>query len=413
MRKPRIGHLAIAIVVLSTGSTGTGCRGRDTASYPTWAPPPTPYTPLANSQNAFDAYAIAAQQVEAVAGKQLTRVSFYPDQKKEAMDLCRPMLEQISAASRLPCEFRYVPRPPFTPAPYQPGWRLIGRILRWRIEETATNGDFDKAIDDTIVATRFGFDLTGGGATDASLGYVIVDDARRAIAPWLPKMGAAQLERLSKGVQEALAKKPGLAKTLEHEIENMHLATQTLQDSFQKDDFRALSENLGPDSREAIDYLQGLRGKDDKRAAYFNDFAAEGENEFKYLLQCAAKPTSQRPKEPKFSENAERPWKRFAHHFFMTGRPLLEMDDRTLARTRLLVLNAELNLAYKVNKTYPRDLGAFPGDLKSDPFTGDPFLYHQNGAQYEVYSVGANLRDDAGDTDDTFTTPDLTLEAGG
>jgi hypothetical protein len=410
MRKPRTGHLVFAVAV---SLSALGCHGRDTAPYPTWAPTPTPYAPQAQSGNAFDGYALAALSVEATGGKHLTRVSFYPDQKKAAMAVCEPAIAQIARASQLPCDFRFVPRTPFSAAPYQQGWRLIGRSLRWKIEGKASARDFDGAITYALLATRFGFDLTGGGATDASLGYVIADDARTAIAPWLTKMGAAQLERLSKGVSEALARKPGVRRAIEHESENIRLAVQTLQDAFQKDDFKAISENLGPDSREAINYLQGLRDKDDKRVAFFNGFAAEGDAEIKYLTQSAGLPAAKRPKEPKFEESVERPWKRFAHHFFMTGRPLLEMDDRSLARTRLLVLNADLVRIGKVVKSYPRDLRSFPVEIKTDPYSGDPFLYRQDGAQYEIYSVGANLRDDAGDTDETFTTPDLKLEAGG
>lgn len=407
-----MGHLPLAMFIAFSAAalSLTGCRGHVAAPYPTWATPSAPYAPQATSGNAFDGYALAALSVEATGGKQLTRVSFYPDQRKAAIAVCDPAIKQIETASKLPCDFRFVARPPFTPAPYQQGWRLIGRALEWKIEASAQAADFDAAINLGILATRFGLDLTGGGATDASLGYVIADDARRALAPWLPKMGAAQLEKLAKGVEEALARKPGLAKTLNHEADNIRMSVQALQDAFQKDDFKQMEENLGPEAREAVEYLQGLRSNDTKRTAYFAGFAKEAEGEIRWLLACAAQPTAKREREPKFPPDLERPWKRFAHHLFLTGRPIIQMDDRTLARTRLLVLNAELIFAAKTAKRYPTDLSGFPADIKTDPFTGEPFLYRQNGAQYEIYSVGENLTDDAGDTDDTFTTPDLTLE---
>jgi hypothetical protein len=192
----------------------------------------------------------------------------------------------------------------------------------------------------------------------------------------------------------------------------MRLAVQAVQDAFQKDDFKAISENLGPDSREAISYLRGLREKDEKRTSYFTGFVAEQEGEVKYLTDSAGKPVAERNAELTFDEDAVRPWKRFAHHFFMTGRPLLEMDDRTVARTRLLVLTSDLVRMGKVVRSYPRDLRSFPADVKADPYSGKAFLYRQDGAQFEIYSVGKNLRDDAGDTDETFSTPDLRLEGG-
>jgi hypothetical protein len=106
----------------------------------------------------------------------------------------------------------------------------------------------------------------------------------------------------------------------------------------------------------------------------------------------------------------ERPWKHFGRHFFLAADPLLALNDQTLARTRLLILNAELIKAFKLKAAYPTSLAAFDPAIKTDPYTGADFRYRSDGTDCSVYSVGANLRDDGGETDESFTTPDLKLE---
>jgi hypothetical protein len=58
----------------------------------------------------------------------------------------------------------------------------------------------------------------------------------------------------------------------------------------------------------------------------------------------------------------------------------------------------------------PKDLSQFADNLKTDPYSGKPFIYGSDGADYHVYSVGADFRDDGCETDETFTQPDLKLE---
>jgi len=387
-----------------------GCHNSPPPVYPVWATRPAAYSPSPGSGNAFDVYAQSALDIESSAKKHLLRVSFYPDQRTSAMEACAGALEKVQSASRLPCDFKFVPRGPFEPAPYQQGWRLLGRVLRWRIEDACHAKDFEKAIDTTILATRFGFDLTGGGATDASLGLAIVDDARSALAPSLPELGAGQLARLAEGIEEAIKRKPPIDKAVANEQANTKMAIQALQDAYAKRDYKEFETNLGPDVKDAIEYLSNLQGEDKKRADYFNGFAAEGEKNQARLMKNAGLPFAQREDTLKFPAGLDRPWKRFSHHFFSAAEPLLEMNDRTMARTQLLAISAEVYRTSKATKAFPRDLSALPPDLIIDPYTGTQFLYHADPSQFSVYSVGKDLRDDNGDSDPTFTKPDLRLE---
>ncbi|MGV3615521.1 MAG: hypothetical protein ACO1SV_09330 [Fimbriimonas sp.] len=402
MRSPRIGILALLFVSV------VACRRPAPPAMHVWATAPAAYTPQSGSSNAFDAYALAAKDVEAKAGDLLDRVSFTPGQKTRVRGICEGAVRDVAAASRGTSEFRYVPRVPFSAAPFQRGWRLIGRSLRWQAEEAAAKGDYDRAIDAVLVATRFGFDLTGGGATDASLGFAIADEARLALTPHLDRMGAGQLGRLAKGLTEALQRKPSVAVVVENERQASRLAVQTLQDAYANRRLEEFEKQLGLGIREAVQYLRDQELEDARR--YFEGYAAEAEAETDTLERRAKLPAALREKEPKTKLAAERPWRRFARHFVATARPLLDIDDRTTVRTRLLGLTASMLQRRKLKQAYPRNLDRLPSELTVDPFTGGPIRYVSDGVDFRVYSVGANLRDDGGDTDDAWLAPDLTLE---
>ncbi len=86
------------------------------------------------------------------------------------------------------------------------------------------------------------------------------------------------------------------------------------------------------------------------------------------------------------------------------------MDDATVARTRLMIIESELIRRRQLHMELPADLKGFSAPINVDPYTGRPFIYHAEGSDYTVYSVGVDGIDNAGQTDATFTTPDLKLE---
>ena len=86
------------------------------------------------------------------------------------------------------------------------------------------------------------------------------------------------------------------------------------------------------------------------------------------------------------------------------------MLDASLARTRLLILQSEILSTVKSRRSAPKNLGAFPTALTTDPYSGRPFVYRASGPDFALYSVGADFRDNGGETDESFTAPDVTLE---
>jgi hypothetical protein len=404
--RPLIFMTALAAVLVS------GCGPSSPPMMPNWAAKEQPYTPAEGSSNAYDAYALIARNVEEkVPEPLLNRVYFDPTREQDLLDLVDRHVSLLVSATHKKCEFRYVPAPMFTAPPYQRGWRVLGRALRWKIERACVTGAYDAAIEYAVAATKFGFDLTGGAATDASLGFEIADECRQAIAPFIPKFGAGQLEVLADGLKAAMRGKPSLKQTIENEHLRMLEGVQYVQDAYAKERFDDLMANMQENVRDGVAYLKEIKLQDaKKRPAYFEGFAREADEQERWLLSIAELPALARKSEPKARLAEERPWKSFAKQFFTAAEPLFEIQDNTLARTRLAILTCELLRQVKTTQSTPPDLSKFDKDLTLDPYTGRTFAYRSTGPIFEVYSLGEDGIDNAGDTDENFAAPDLTLE---
>jgi len=378
--------------------------------YPVWSAHRLPEPPVSGSSNAFDSYAMAALDVEARAGKYLDHVSFTPKQREVAAALSAKGLALIEQGVHKRCDFRFEPSQPFEAPPYLRGWRLLGDEIVWQVRNAVALEDYPKAIKAAIMGAKFGFDLCGGGAVDVSLGLSIADETRRAIAPAIARMQTAQLGALAEGLENALHEKPPLAAAIRNEGLNMMAAVQYVQDAYRTGDYSELEKNLGFDTHSEIDYLKDMPRGGSERVAYFRGFAADADDEVAWLMSqvshCAADRKPAKSKSPD-----KRPWWRFARHFFFTVRPLIACDDMTVDRTSLLIIEASIQRIVRLGKPAPTSLGEFPTWLTTDRFTGKAFIYRVDGQDFDVYSVGQDLRDDDGETDDTFTIPDLRSES--
>lgn len=406
-----VGAVVLPLVLIG------GCHTQETPPYRTFASPPVANDMEEGGSNAFTVYASAARKLQAetgsasASGSILNRVTFFPKQRKEAIKLAGPAIHDLAQATKKRCFFRFVARDPFTPSPYTPSWRLIGRALQWRINDACSEKRYDDAIRDVVIATKFGFDLTGGDAEDASLGFFIVDDARKTIAPHLQSLSSQQLRTLSAGIKRAYLGRPSFESTLDHERQNMLAAVQYIQDSYRRGDYATLTRALGDDAKPAVKALAELKSDDaKKRPEYFDGLVADADYEYQLVQAWAKLPVAKR-EEPKRAKT-DRPWRRFSKHFFGTCRPMLSIYDASIARTRLLVLESELLRMVKLSKQAPRDLRQFTAELTMDPYSGAPFVYRAEGQEYALYSVGADLIDNGGQTDETFSHPDLRLEKG-
>lgn len=412
MGKPRIGHLASAALCIGICS---GCWFSKPEPLPVWAKTEPTYQPDPNSRNAYDQYALAAKTVEATAGGLLKKVYFYSKDRKVAAAVCEAPIGQIERAQSSACEFKFVSHSFFAPSPGQGGFRLIGHVLRWKIDSEcgADKPDFDSAIRDFLIATRLGFDLTGGDATDVSLGMSIADEARVGIGYYLSKMSAEQLQQLGDSTYELLNTKPPIDIALGHERQNMEMAVQNLQDAFVARRYDEYQLKLGTSIKDSLQYLQSVEGNQEAARKFFMALHDEGEAEATRIIANSKLPLARRPEKPKLRKGQKRYWRQFVPHFFYTAAPVLDINDRTLARTRLLVLNTWLMARNKRKMAYPKSVDEFPVELVTDPYSGSKFLYRADTTEYDIYSVGLNLRDDSGETDGSFSYPDLKLELRG
>jgi hypothetical protein len=384
-----------------------GCGRKDATNYQTWANDPPPVTLDSSSSKSFDLYRSAALEAEQQGAKYLNRVSFFPGQRKAAADLVEGPLRKVIRGTSGTCVFEFRPHRPFQPLEYHKGWRLLGRVFAWKVEDAIKAKEYGAAVQLAIAGTKFGFDLTGGGPMDANLGFGIADDIRRALAPHINEFEQEQLNSLSAGMTAALTRVASFDQLVKNENQNMLLAVQAVQDAFQKNDWKLFEEKLGSSGKDAAESLHNLSRQDDaEKVAFFQGMASEANQLVTYYASVSNMPAEERKrqKEPEFPRS--RGWKTFSQHFFQTLEPVLAIRDATIARTRILGLTAKLLAERK--KGFPSNLPK--SELNTDPYSGRPFIYHYDAAQFTLYSVGQNLRDDGGEFDETFSNPDLVLE---
>jgi len=393
------------------GIAVAGCSQPSPPAYTDWAPRDKAFAPSENSSNAFDGYVLAARKAEDATASLNRRVFFTAGQQAKIIQACAPALSLVRRSASKRCDFQFASQKPFELSPNHVGWRMIRNSLAWQIKAAVAKKDYDTAVSLTVLATKAGFDISGGSAKDADLGLQMVDDARREMVVGLPDLSANQLSTLTSGLKNSLGAQPSFSQVIDNERSNMLQAVQFVQDCYRADDYAILKKNIGNEVRDAIDFLKQVKRDDlTKRPAYFEGFAAEATAVCEATRKLAALPVVKRDAEPGPKLASNRPWRRFATQFFGALNPILGKWDATLTRTRLLILTSEIYRQIKVAKLAPRTLGGFSRELTIDPYTGQPFKYRANGSEFYLYSAGMNFLDDQGVTDSTFSNPDLTLE---
>jgi hypothetical protein len=377
-------------------------------------PPQVQRQPVKSSANAWDAYALAALAAADKGRDWKDRVSFTSGILDQLERRLSSEIDAVLLATKHPCQFAFTPKIPFSPDLNQQGWRLIGYGIARRVTRLLDERKFDAAIDCAVKGTRFGYALTGGCAADASLGFWVVDQVRSPLLERMGEFSAQQLGLLAAGLQQALDAKPDLSVTIRHERLRFLAGVQYVQDHYQRREFDKLDKELRSGAREGVRYLRTMAQEDDaKREGYFRGFAKEAEEEIATMLSVYKLPAAQRPKWKAPDDDVYRPWKRFAMHYFGTGRVLVQMHDRALALSRLMILEAGLLAAFKTTREVSKDLGGFPKDTSTDPYTGRPFVFRASASDYRLYSVGPDLTDDGGDSDVSGLQRDLWLSVGG
>lgn len=385
-----------------------GCRSAPPTEYPTWYSASTAPSTAATDEG-FGLLVQAGIEAEKADPIGLHRVSYTPGQRAETIGLTKAPLSILIRAVSKPIHFEYKPFGLTEHLPARQGWRLLGRVLVWSIEDSLARRDDGAAVESLWRVVALSSALMHGCALDVDLGLTLQDDARRAIAPHLGEMSPGSLDQLAKRTGQFFEGSNWLDDCAANEKLQMLSMVQYVQDAYRGEQFDALEKQLGPDIRDAVTYLRDLRKHDGtERAEYFKGFAGEIEWEINAVKTAANTPPASRREIG--SPEGKRPWKRFARQFFGTMRPLIEHHDVTITRMRLMVLKARLMAMTKSSKKAPASLATAGFNQWRDPMTGKDFAYTSFGTEFRVYSIGIDQVDNGGRTNQNFSEPDLTLE---
>ncbi|MFN3729067.1 MAG: hypothetical protein ACK4XJ_05080 [Fimbriimonadaceae bacterium] len=403
MDRAREGGILVALMFAMVG-----CRASAPIPYASYAPPKLVETP---SEGYLGMVQIAKDiGIDNEAEVRLT--SYTVPGKKRIFAELETAIQRTETLLREPVRIAYEPIEPFSERPYRAEWRLLGRAIAWRAEYRGAVGDYDGAVRDVLTATRLGFFLTSGDAADASLGYSIIAASRKAMAPFLVRMEPETLERLGRGLEGALVARPPIEVWVDHEHASMKLAVDRIQEWHRAGRLDLLREKLGPNAREALAELASIRPESKKRAEYFDRLAERADSFASDARTRGRLPLAEREPEPSYPFGRAKD-RAILRNFFGAPRYLLPVVDQELARTQLLAIEALVLAQIKRAGAAPRSLEEFSETLTLDPYSGDPFVYRADRAEYRLYSVGQDLKDDGGETDDLGTQPDLRWEGAG
>lgn len=364
--------------------------------------PPTERTD--REKRSFEAYMEAGQRIEAES-KHINRTTFFPRQKQESEAVVLKVWNQVTQAATSECRFDYKPQGFQTTDYPLKGWRMIGRVLAWRIERAVKAENYDAAIAQYRIGLRFGLHLSGGDAETLSLGLGISDDCRRALLPALRKLGSGQLSRLNQVVSAALKIKPPLESTALHEAYRSRMVLSRVQQAYRESTVPTLIATLGKGLEDDLTRVSKLKASE--AAGFFKDRLKEIDD-YEQSLRADARLAV--PKRGTDFDLGSRKFRNLRRAMLSGGRAMLGIHDASVARTRLLAVYASLLAQAKSIGRVPKNLKKFPQLQIQDPYSGYPFVYRSDGREFLVYSVGIDGKDDLGETDSSFLSPDLCLE---
>lgn len=387
-----------------------GCRQADDAPWETFAQGSEAYKPQPNSGNAWDGYLLAANLASAAAGPMEKRGDLKPSEEAEFARRLQNSVAVAVRASTLPCRAEFRPHDPFLPRKSGTGFTAIGRALGIQIKQAGAGDSANSAAGPLIAAHRMADHLAQGDADDALVGFWIASNARAQAADLLQRMDASSLQKVGNAILSSLAQSPSPNQTVEHEYSNMLEGVQFVQDAYKSRDFKLLRDAFYHQADPAIEYLEGMRPSD--RPKYFKGFAAEAKAYLDWSVAALAVPASER-KPVDLSLSGERPWRRFSMHLFTPLTSFVEARDLHLARSRLFALTCLALASGKATGTAPIEFVGLPDGSTTDPYSGKPFPYHRAEREFKIYSVGADGRDDGGETRGRGMAPDLIVEGPG
>lgn len=383
-----------------------GCRPPETVKR--YGSDALPYTPNPDSDNAFDQYVLCSMKAAKAAEKYLGKTRFSPAEKEDLRKRLGPILRKLAESQSKPCTYVFTPHQPFQRPDYERGWNLLVRTMLWGLEDSVRKKDYDAAVRTCVRATRFGYDLTGGGAVEAAMGLELVGNARRRMLPAIGDLSARQAGELSAGLQKALLRRPNFKQCLRNEQQNLWNMLDQLQTGLSSEEsFKVFLPKLVKVPEATVREMNRVVGNRQKSKQFVESLVDEINNKSKWGETNLDLPVNQREK----IKRVKRPWTSIYELCFNTSDPVIRMNDLNVTRTRLLMVTAEAQKYRNQTGGWPREAPLTPA-MRSDQFGGGTLRYRNDGDTFTIYSVGSDGLDNGGiSTDSAHLAPDLTLEA--
>lgn len=361
-------------------------------------------TPPTNA--AFDRLMQAADMIEKSCAQYLGKSELTVTEKRRAIAAAEPAIEHIRTALTPIPEYVYVPVGPLQPSKHRRGWAFLGSVLMWKAHDQISSDNVDAACETVALAIRFGTAISGGDAFDMNLGFTIVSDSAGELWDRLFAASPSALRGLYSQILVALKSGPEIAHSLRSESTNMLAVVNAYQDAFQKNELAQFSEALGQQYRPAFEYLDKLRSESPaEQVEYFDSFAGRAE----LISNQVSKATSQAThlwEEQQF-EKPDAPWWRLADVYFSQAAKMPGWYLKNQSLLRILGVRAALTARLRSGQALPSTIARLPAIIRTDVYSGKDLMYHSQGSDFKLYSVGPDRRDDGGEGGPTGVSPDL------
>lgn len=393
-----LAHCGLLFIV-ACGLISSGCGKKEAVVYPEFVK--GEIAPASNDHPLQK----AGQQALSDVSDLRTRSNFTPTLRSRFVSRLTPSINSLMASAEdgIP----YTPRNLYEELEWLEGLSILSRAAAMKIEDNIADGSWDAATRHVIGVTQAGYSLMQADTLYAAAGIEMIETVRAAYAPHLSKAPAGSLSQLSDALIKLERERPQLELPIRNEAQNFDFAVQYIQDQIIAGKLENLETTFFKDSRPAIDYLKNL--SEEERPSYFERFRNEGDDWIKHYADAVVLPRSQRS-EFEFDRRADRPWKRFAFQIFSVVETYVAMNDRHNARQRLFILTAYSFAQSKTKGDAPLDFSSLPEAIRMDPYSGQDFPYRRAGKDFQIYSVGEDLRDDGGESNQSGLEPDLMLE---
>lgn len=421
------GWFAFGLVAITVGSSA-GCQRAAPPALPDYREPTA--NPVAGNA-AWSELVTHAAAAEALPASLTDRATYPPIFRTRIRAVVRDGMRTVVRNMDRDVQIAWSPRDPGKPAPHLRGISVIALGLQWQLEDQLEAND-PASVRTVLALSKLGWDLTGGAATEADLGFSILDRTRQMVTPRLGQFTSDQLRQLGLGLKKSMEARPEDPTWVRHEVGQVSRNTAFVLEAIQSGRTGDLAPFLVPNDGTIIRTIDRLRTEPEDLRTFLDGFGRESVNARELAL--ALYPMSVRARndaleaerrksasDRTWPPDQDRLWRRVSRAFLATlaftprersivAPSTMDRAMSTLARTRILIMTCMIEALRKRGQPIPRTITAFSEPVRKDPFSGQDMIYRLSGLSYQLYSVGPDGEDNGRDVRAGVTGTDLALE---